>query len=627
MKTAGTEHLIERTYRESGTFQWVRETYKNAVEAEATRIEFGIEWQAVENLGVYRRVIADNGKGMTPEELVTFFNTFGGGGKPIGGPHENFGVGAKTSLMPWNRFGVVVISWVSGTPSMIWMQHDPTTGEYGLRLEEVADDQGRTSIDEVYAPYADPSSGCDWSDVKPDWITDHGTVIVLLGNDHSENTVLGDPNRQESDTKGISSYLNRRVWDVPSNLDIYVDELRTQERSHWPPTEAIGHGPQVAHGPDRRTNHRRIRGARHYIEYQADFEGGELAAHGTRHLKDGTEIDWYLWKGKRPEVHGYAAENGFIAALYDNELYDASDHASRYRSFGVTEPVVRKRLWLIARPPEAGGAGGALGVYPNTSRNALLILGGIDAGAPLPIATWAEDFVRPMPDAIIDAIQDARADSDGGTITDHLWRDRLAERFGARWRISKLRAEQGGSQSVTPSQPGSSSGTTVKRKTKGTISRGGSGGTGGANNTGSKSGEVDAVKSNVAGGLPDYRPVRSDAIEEGMLAAWAPNDPKVPEGVVLINIEHPVIASQIEHWQSKYADIHADEVQHEVISVYGEMAVAKIAHSEHMKGIIPSKRVDDLLRSEEALTMSLLGLIGEESILAPRIGGKFGKTN
>ena len=49
MKTAGTEHFIDRTYREGGTFQWVRETHVNAIEAGATRIEYGVEWQAVEN--------------------------------------------------------------------------------------------------------------------------------------------------------------------------------------------------------------------------------------------------------------------------------------------------------------------------------------------------------------------------------------------------------------------------------------------------------------------------------------------------------------------------------------------------------------------------------------------------
>src|SRR5215216_3179558 len=55
MKVAGTHHIIECTYRESGSFQWVRETLINALQAKATRIEFGIEWQAVESRGVHRR--------------------------------------------------------------------------------------------------------------------------------------------------------------------------------------------------------------------------------------------------------------------------------------------------------------------------------------------------------------------------------------------------------------------------------------------------------------------------------------------------------------------------------------------------------------------------------------------
>ncbi len=87
--------FIAKAERSSG----FGETLINALEAGATRTEYGIEWQAVENLGVYRRVIADNGSGMTAQELVRFFNTFGGGGKPIGGLHENYGVSAKTSLL------------------------------------------------------------------------------------------------------------------------------------------------------------------------------------------------------------------------------------------------------------------------------------------------------------------------------------------------------------------------------------------------------------------------------------------------------------------------------------------------------------------------------------------------
>jgi hypothetical protein len=162
MTVAGTQHLIERTYRESGRFQCVRETVINAIEAGATRIEFGIEWQTVENRGIYRRVIADNGRGMTPRELKTFFNTFGGGGKPIGGAHENFGVGSKTSLLPWNHLGMVVISKKAGELAMIRVQQKPESGEYGLRLEEVFDEEGNKRLESVYRPYDDEELSCDW---------------------------------------------------------------------------------------------------------------------------------------------------------------------------------------------------------------------------------------------------------------------------------------------------------------------------------------------------------------------------------------------------------------------------------------------------------------------------------
>jgi hypothetical protein len=39
-------------------------------------------------------MVADNGTGMGPDQLLKFLNTFGGGGKPAGDAHENFGVGA-----------------------------------------------------------------------------------------------------------------------------------------------------------------------------------------------------------------------------------------------------------------------------------------------------------------------------------------------------------------------------------------------------------------------------------------------------------------------------------------------------------------------------------------------------
>lgn len=627
METSGTQHLVNRTYRESGPFQWARETYVNALEAGATRVEFGIEWQAVANKGVYRRVIADNGCGMDAEQLVEFFNTYGGGGKPIGGVHENFGVGSKTSLLPWNTYGIVVVSWVDGDPSMIWIYQNPGTSEYGLKVEHAGDpDTGEVTLEAVYAPYEDEEHGCDWEAVKPDWIDQHGTVIVLLGDGPADNTVLGDPNRDgaEGDIKGLSSYLNRRIWEIGSDVQVHVDELRNTDRAQWPPSEMVAHGTQPKAGSDLRTNRRRILGGKYFIEYpRLEYKLGKLAEKGTVKISDGTDVEWFLWKGKRPDVHSYAAKGGFIAAKYKNELYNVTTHHSTYRAFGIVEQSVRADVTLIIRPPALED--GKHGVYPRNDRNALLLRGGPHAGGELPIPDWGAEFAdEHMPQAIMDAITAARTEG-GGTIEDSAWRNRLAERFGSRWRIVKLRIRKGGTLPMEATQAGSKSVvTTVKKKRKKTGSRGG-GGTGGAINTGSKPGTAMGAETRVAGGIPRYRPVKASEVGEGMLAAWQPHDPTYKEGVVLINVEHDVMREQITYWQSQYPDHHAEDIEKEVIDTYGQIAVSKVAHSEFLKGIVPAQVVEKDLRSEAALTMSLLGLMAEESVLATRIGGKVGR--
>src|SRR5215218_2430136 len=127
--------IIDRNKRDIRTpGQWLRELKENADEADAKNIHFGIEWQGVENLGVYRRYVADDGCGMDERELNEFMRTYGGGGKPIGAEHENFGIGAKVTLLPWNREGIVVISYKNGLASMIRLAYDPATSEYGAYI-------------------------------------------------------------------------------------------------------------------------------------------------------------------------------------------------------------------------------------------------------------------------------------------------------------------------------------------------------------------------------------------------------------------------------------------------------------------------------------------------------------
>ena len=621
MKTAGTHHFIERTYRESGQFQWVREVLMNSIEAKATRVEFGIEWQAVENQGVYRRLIADDGCGMRAAELVEFFNTFGGGGKPIGGIHDNFGVGSKTSLLPWNQYGMVVVSWVDGDPSMIWVKRDPETGDYGLKLERCITASGIETLDAVYDPYDDQQHGCDWSLVKPEWITDHGTVIVLLGNSPSTDTVEGDPGRSEADIKGISSFLNRRFWKIPDGMDVYVDELRTSDRSSWPSSEPIAHGSPDKSGKDRRTNTRHIEGARFYITYPDARPGihGKIEAQGTVDLRDGTKVSWYLWDGERPKVQSYAAISGYIAARYKNELYDIATHHSTYRSFGISESSVRTRLWLIVRP--VVDHDDKRGVYPRTDRSSLLVKGGPNAGGPLPWNEWAAEFADNMPAELLQALTDSRK-GDFGSINDESWRERLADRFGSRWRIPRFIAKSNGSTKLDPNAPPPRKSKRIDEPTeprirdakKAPIHRVGKAGT-----------LIAGEPVSVHGGIPTWRTVGAQDVGPGMLAAWDDRDPRYPEGVVLINVEHPVMVSVIDHWQSQYADHHAGDISKAVIETYGQVAVSKVAHSEHLKSILPSHVVEKSLRSEDALTMSLLGLMAEEHLISTRVGGKFSK--
>src|SRR5262245_28684084 len=102
IEITGASHFVNRMFEACGRFQWAREFLKNSLEAGATRVNFGMEWQAIKKSGIYRRTIIDNGGGMDHQELLRFFSTLGEGGKKIGGIHDNFGVGAKIAALPWN---------------------------------------------------------------------------------------------------------------------------------------------------------------------------------------------------------------------------------------------------------------------------------------------------------------------------------------------------------------------------------------------------------------------------------------------------------------------------------------------------------------------------------------------
>ena len=381
----GATHFVNRMFEACGNYQWAREFLNNSIEANATKVEFGIEWQAVEKLGVYRRTISDNGIGMSREELLSFFSTLGEGAKRIGGVHDNFGVGAKIASLPWNPEGVVVISYKDAKPSMIHIQLDDDGAEY--ELQEFHSDKG---INHAINP-ADVEWGDDvnWAEIAPTWAREHGTTIVLLGSEEAPDTVVGNPKAGEKDIKGLSVYLNSRFWNLRA-VEVHVVELRSEKKNSWPT------GPSDRDDA-RRPNNRKIAGAEYYLA-EVPAQNGKLCARGTLPLDDGKVLaHWYLWEGDRPNIHSYAKKPGYIAVKYKDELFELTSHKAHFRWFGVADQKVQQNLFIVLEPNLFDPQISNWGIYPDQSRNRLIFTGNGEKGVGMPLSDWGFDFSDNMP--------------------------------------------------------------------------------------------------------------------------------------------------------------------------------------------------------------------------------------
>jgi hypothetical protein len=106
------------------------------------------------------------------------------------------------------------------------------------------------------------------------------------------------------------------------------------------------------------------------------------------------------------------------------------------------------------------------------------------------------------------------------------------------------------------------------------------------------------------------------------LALWAPHTPSGP--TVVINLDSPILEEIVKYHQEQYPDIYAEQVATTIHHVFGEVAACKIAHSQRLRRErMPDEQIDAEYRSEAALTIALMGLLAEESLIAQRLG-KFG---
>jgi len=622
----GVGNLLDREYRNSPAYQWGRELARNGLEADATIIQFGPEWEAVNAGGIYRMQYADNGRGMMKDELRDYMRTLGKGGKVVGGPHDNYALGSRMTLLPWNPAGVVVISMVDGEAHMVKMMFDPDAasgeGEYVLEEVQWADEDGTEGMATVYPPYVDPELGVDWSKTIPDFIHEvgHGTTFTMLGRGSSDHTINGDPERGESHRFLGRKYFNTRFWDLPEGVTLRVYEM-PEEQSKW---------------GVRKGQNRTVRGAKSLIEYRKSDDTDFIESSGVVALPDRTNVHWWLRTEPKVETGGLGATSAYIGVLYRAELYgqayteaddgDTKSGANVYRQFGIGSDSVRRRVFLVIEPPEFDEVSGASGVAPSTGRADLYWMGAGASPRSVKPADWSAEFNENLPKEILEAIEaeyESREDSDDRE--ERL--KRVMDRFAARWKAPRARVQNAGTDTTTtPTGPGtaprppidSPTQTRKARKKRVVVVRGRSGETViGQPDTGS----TPAKRTNVSVGVPDCHWVTAEDInDEGMIAAWQKPSVQWPNGCIELDKSHPIILSQVEHWQGQYSPAVAHDVEKLVKDAYEEVSVAKVAHLHALTGTVFSEEKRDEMLLNPALSASLLGLISEDALIGPRTG-------
>ncbi|MGW1087751.1 hypothetical protein ACWD4L_15800 [Streptomyces sp. NPDC002596] len=639
--TEATPHLIRQAYEAGGPYQWAREAWKNSEESGASIVHFGIEEQAAERQGVLRRTIMDNGAGMRPEDLKVFLTTFGGGGKPIG-VDGNFGQGFKSSVLPWNPYGVVVISYTTEAPdgAMLWIHRD-SDGNYALREWSAEDENGEfVSLTDVVQPFVDDEHGCDWSRIRPPWMTT-GTIMVLLGAAPDSDTWMGDQESSRKETvDDLIRYLNSRLIEVPKRdsvpiettvVDLYAKKS-SDRRDTRDKTVDLPDGRAMVWRP------RRVYGLRHYIP--------DVAVSGTVTVDEhGTRADWFYVPEPEAPVGGtsdYIVQRPVVVVDYQGEAYHADRSKSRYRLFGITDEIMG-RTWLVVRPPVYSDSRPTQwGVVTQASRHMLFGKGGLE----LPWEAWGDAFFDNFPEELAKAREAARARDT--TQTDPSMAKNLArilDRLNPRFKASRVLSSAVGKVLGNPTGSyAGSPGSRGPRASGGSGQPGGAGGTGGPRHilVPAAAGSMQGLPSRIRGGYPAFIWKRFDSDESRHLGQYVPNDTHTIDGteyrgVVYLNSSHPVFVQEFNHWANQiWPKADPTKVQELVQRVYGEEAVAHVVHAQRLNGTLVGKTEDNepILIGEEdvrqlleppALSASLLGLVNVEQRILTQGGGQFGR--
>lgn len=369
--------LIENLGADAAPLQYLRELVQNEIDAIRAGREDGeiiIDWEDVKGTGVRKLRISGNGIGMSADDVDRYINHLSAT-SGVQAFDKNFGIGAKITAGARNPHGVMYKCWKDGIGTLTILGR--VDGDYGL-LPFPRDDG---DVD-----YSMPLTDEDKPQhIRPDGATrtiidKHGVSVVLLGQNDDDETAA-PPSDAELKSQWVSAYLERRYFEIPTNVTLSVlrrNEITDTERGL------------------RRAIYDTIRGQRYYLDRHSE-------AHDVVELDEvNARVSWWLLSDEITQGGKTWLNRGHVASIFDGELYDVRSGPSRtsaLKDFGIYAGF--GRIVIYAEPRNV--------LKPNTSRTALILRG----NTPVDYAVLGAAFVEHMP-AEIEAFMAGQVSTEPG---------------------------------------------------------------------------------------------------------------------------------------------------------------------------------------------------------------------
>jgi hypothetical protein len=599
LKVENTAFLIEKLASECEPLQYVRELTVNSIEAISARREKGwtgegevcwdVDWTLVNDQGIFKLQISDNGTGMTGEEIERYINSLSSSSREQGFT-ANYGLGAKITAGVLNPSGLIYRSWKDGAGVMAVLHKDVDANVYGL--QQLALPNGQYGH---YAPLNDAA--------KASPIDESGTAVVLMGKSLEDNSFR--PTNMPS--KWLIKYLNSRFFEFPEGVKINVREFHRSDPNDWPTSPNISTGDAATGG----SQNRRIKGMKRHLEEHAGVVLGKAE------LSNAT-IRWYLLPEEKIQQSDIWDTSAHVAALYQSELYETKSGRNAYgrlRDFGVIFGY--DRVVLYVEPKR-----NMINVMSNTARSMLVV-----DGKPLPWDTWASEFRNNLP-AEIKAMMDGIIDSSSGR--DH--RDSIRRRLRdmkALFSVTRYRRSASGNLNSVGSLPGG-----IERELGGTKSKessrsnGGAGGGAGALygaylDAGGDQASAIATHTNFPEvrwvSVTDRTRVNDDELED-RAALYEANS-----NTISVNRDFRVFDDMVEEVGSRYAGAPASEVIDVVQEWFSQQLVEAVIGIQSLKGS-PAWATDTIgsALSPEALTTAVMPRYNTMRQITRALGARLG---